>query len=121
MLSRVARPALLLRVEGGVLLTASLAFYSLYGESWILFALLLLAPDLSMLGYLAGATTGAATYNLFHNYVLPTALGGYALLSDSSWCLSLALIWLAHIGMDRLIGYGLKYPAGFKDTHLGRV
>ncbi len=121
MLSRVTRPRLLMRAEGGALLTASLVLYSLYRGSWVLFALLLLTPDLSMLGYLAGATTGAATYNLFHNYVLPAALGGYALLGDSSWVLSLALIWLAHIGMDRLVGYGLKYPTGFKDTHLNRV
>ena len=60
-------------------------------------------------------------YNLVHAYVLPLALLGYGLWSPSTLALSLPLIWLAHIGMDRMVGYGLKYATAFKDTHLGRV
>ena len=96
----------------------------LYADSdhtgW-LFAVLILAPDLSFLGYLAGTRLGAAAYNLLHNLVLPVALGTTALLADSDAALAIALIWLAHIGVDRLVGYGLKYPTAFKDTHLQRV
>jgi hypothetical protein len=86
-----------------------------------MFALLLLAPDLSMLGYVAGPRVGAVVYNVFHAYPLPAVLGIFGLLGGSPLVLAVALIWLAHIGMDRLLGYGLKYPTEFKDTHLGRL
>ncbi len=116
-----ARPAVLLRMEGAALLATSVVLYWVTGESWLWFALLLLAPDVSMLGYLAGPKVGAAAYNLFHAYPLPAALALYGLLAGSPLALSLALIWFSHIGMDRVVGYGLKYPTGPKDTHLQRV
>lgn len=117
----LARPAALLRAEGAVLLAASAVLYWLNGESWWLFALLLLAPDASMLGYLAGPKVGAAAYNAFHSYPLPAALGIFGLLTGAPLAVAVALVWFAHIGMDRAIGYGLKYESEFKDTHLGRV
>jgi Domain of unknown function (DUF4260) len=80
--------------------------------------LLFLVPDLSMLGYLSGPQTGAVTYNLFHTYVLPGLLAALGLLTGSTLLVSLALVWFAHIGFDRMVGYGLKYPTGFFDTHL---
>lgn len=83
--------------------------------------MLLLAPDVSLLGYLAGPRVGAVTYNLFHSYPLPAALGALGLLWGAPLAVAVALVWLAHIGIDRLVGYGLKYPTGSKDTHLGRV
>lgn len=89
--------------------------------SWWLFGLLLLAPDVSMLGYLAGRGVGAAVYNVFHSYPLPAVLGGFGLLAGAPLAVAVALVWFAHIGMDRMLGYGLKYGTGFKDTHLGRV
>ena len=91
------------------------------GESWWLFALLLLAPDLAMLGYLAGPRVGAVAYNVFHSYPLPAALGLVGLFVGAPLAVSVALVWFAHIGMDRLVGYGLKYPADSKDTHLQKV
>jgi uncharacterized protein DUF4260 len=115
----LARPTLLLRVEGGVLLLAALVIYGQTGGNWWLFALLLLAPDLSMLGYRAGNATGAAVYNLAHTEVFPALLSAAGLLAGQPVLLSLALIWFAHIGMDRVLGYGLKFPGGFKQTHLG--
>ncbi|MBA2694130.1 MAG: DUF4260 domain-containing protein [Rubrobacter sp.] len=110
-----------LRVEGGALFLASVALYGANGGGWLLFVVLLLAPDLSMLGYLAGVRTGAAVYNVFHAYPLPAALALYGVFTSGGVALSLALIWLAHIGVDRMVGYGLKYPTDFKDTHLNRV
>ena len=86
-----------------------------------MFAILLLAPDLSALGYLGGSGVGAAVYNLFHNYVLPGVLVAFGVLSGSGLAVWVALVWFAHIGMDRLIGYGLKYPGSFNETHLGRI
>ena len=117
----IARPRVLLRLEGAAVLALAVAGYRASGGNWWLFALLLLAPDLAALGYLAGNRVGAATYNLVHTYVLPLALLGYGLWGASPLALSLALIWLAHLGMDRAVGYGLKYATAFKDTHLGRV
>ena len=64
---------------------------------------------------------GAAVYNAAHTTLGPIALASVGVLADTDWCVQLALIWLAHIGLDRLLGYGLKYPTAFKDTHLNRV
>ena len=83
--------------------------------------MLALAPDLSMLGYVAGPRVGALSYDLVHTYVGPLALGVVGVLVGADLAMQLALIWAAHLGADRLLGYGLKYPSGFKDTHLQRV
>ena len=117
----LAWPAAMLRVEGATMLAGSVLLYWTGGGSWWLFALLLLAPDLSMLGYLAGPRVGAVAYNVFHSYPLPAALGLVGLFVGVPLAVSVALVWFAHIGMDRLMGYGLKYPTGFKDTHLQRI
>jgi hypothetical protein len=121
MLNLLARPAVMLRIEGATLLAASVILYGVNGGSWWLFALLLLAPDVSMLGYLAGPRVGAAAYNAFHCYPLPAALGIVGLLAGAPLAVGVALVWFAHIGMDLAIGYGLKYPTGFRDTYMGRV
>lgn len=117
----ITRPGVLLRVEGATMLAMAVTLYTYTGGNWLLFALLLLAPDLSALGYLAGTSVGSSTYNLAHIYPWPAALAAYGLLAGNSLALSLAFIWFAHIGMDRMVGYGLKYPTAFKDTHLSRV
>jgi hypothetical protein len=114
-------PRRLLRLEGAALLLAATAAFFVAGGSWWVFALLLLAPDLGMLGYLAGPRTGALVYDAAHVTAAPLALAGLAALAGTSFLTGLALIWLAHIGMDRAVGYGLKYPSGFRDTHLQRV
>ena len=112
---------LLLRLEGLALAVAGVVLYAHGDHSWWLFVLLALAPDLAFVGYVAGPTVGATTYNLMHNLVFPTALGVAGVVWDSDRAVAIALIWLVHIGVDRVIGYGLKYPSGFKDTHLQRV
>jgi Domain of unknown function (DUF4260) len=114
-------PSLLLRLEGMVVLAAAVALYFDAGFGWLLLLVLFLAPDLSMLGYLAGPRVGAASYDIVHTYALPVALGAVGVVAGAELATQLALIWLAHIGMDRALGYGLKYPTGFKDTHLQRV
>lgn len=110
-----------LRVEGLAAFLLSVLLYLEFGRGWLLFAILLLSPDLAMLGYLAGPGVGARIYNLAHTYTAPLLLGGVALLLGHDAILALALIWSAHIGMDRALGYGLKLPSGFQDTHLGRI
>ena len=114
-------PNLYLRLEGLVLFAgAVLLFAAQHGNGWM-FALLLLAPDLSALGYLVNTRVGAATYNLAHNYLLPGILLLIGVSAANPLVIQLAAIWFAHIGMDRAAGYGLKYAAAFKDTHLQRV
>lgn len=117
----LARPVTMLRVEGATLLAASGTLYWANDGGWWLFALLLLMPDISMLGYLAGSGIGAVFYNIFHAYPLPVVLAAIGLLGGVPLLLSVSLVWFAHIGLDRLLGYGLKYPEGFKHTHLGRA
>ena len=109
----------LLRLEGLAVAAVSAVLYAKTGASWGLFAALWLTPDLSMLGYLAGSCWGARCYNAVHTYVLPAALALSALLLNAHALLPFALIWVNHIGVDRLLGYGLKYSDGFGFTHLG--
>jgi hypothetical protein len=110
-----------LRLEALALLGLALLVYAHGGYSWGRFFVLLLLPDLSMLGYLVNARVGATSYNLAHSTVGPIALGLAALTGLVPAALPLALIWAAHVGMDRALGYGLKYPSAFGHTHLGRV
>lgn len=114
-------PVALQRIEGGVLFALSLLLYWKSGGSWLLYVVLILAPDLFMLGYLRGPRIGGAVYNLGHVGLLPAILAAVGLLGGASLALDIALIWLGHIGADRLLGYGLKLPTAFQDTHLGRI
>jgi hypothetical protein len=114
-------PGTLLRLEGTVLLVATLAVYASQGYSWLLFAILFLAPDLAILTYKLGTGLGSRLYNLVHTTSLPLAVALITFLFEWSLGLQLALIWLAHIGMDRALAFGLKYPTTFKDTHLNRI
>ncbi len=111
----------LLRLEGTVVLGVALAAYAQFGAGWGVFALWLLAPDLSLLGYLAGPRVGAALYNAAHSYVGPVLLLALGVFATLPWAVAGGLIWLTHIGLDRALGYGLKYAAGFAFTHLGRI
>ncbi len=114
-----------LRLEAATVLGAALWGYSRFDLGWPMFALLFLVPDLSMLGYLAGRRIGAASYNLAHSYATPVILAAAALglhmPNLNTLALPALLIWVAHIAIDRLLGFGLKYFTAFGDTHLGRV
>jgi hypothetical protein len=112
-------PRLWLRLEGLAVLALAVLIYRQGGHSWLLFGALFLAPDLSFAGYLAGARMGALAYNVAHSYVGPALAAALALTTGRPAVA--ALIWAAHIGFDRALGYGLKYPSGFTDTHLGRI
>jgi len=110
-----------LRIEGLCVLLAALLAYAKFGHGWGLFALFFLAPDLSFLGYLAGLKFGSIVYNAAHSYIgVIVCLVAGALLS-SPVGLTTGIIWGAHIGFDRFLGYGLKYAEGFGFTHLGRI
>lgn len=112
---------IVLRLEGFCVLIAAAVAYSKFGLGWGTFALLFLTPDLSFLGYLAGPKIGAASYNAAHSYMGAIACLTADVVVPAPMLLSVALIWCAHIGFDRALGYGLKYSEGFSFTHLGRI
>lgn len=112
---------LLLRLEGLAVLVAALFAYSRWGLGWGTFALYFLVPDVSFLGYLGGPKVGAAAYNLAHSYAGAIICLLAGLLLPAPAALGAGLIWCAHIGFDRALGYGLKYGQGFGYTHLGRI
>lgn len=118
---RLTLPGLLLRLEGTAVLLTSLLLYHNLNLSWLTFAIFLLAPDISAIGYLVNTRVGSISYNIAHIYILPLIIAALAIRLDWSPGLQIALIWAAHIGMDRLFGYGLKYPDDFKHTHLNQV
>jgi hypothetical protein len=115
-----ALPLRILRSEGLVLFAVALAaFFTALDEAWWLVPVLLFVPDLFMAGYVRSTRVGAAVYNLGHSYPAPAVLGVVAVAASSPLWQAVALIWFAHIGMDRALGYGLKYDDSFKHTHLG--
>lgn len=108
-----------LRLEGAAIFAGTAGYYFASGFDWLIFVALFLVPDLFMAGYLRGPRLGAFVYNLPHNYAGPVLLAALSLVDEFSGLLAFALIWAAHIGLDRLFGYGLKRNEGFKSTHLG--
>ncbi|TMJ23058.1 MAG: DUF4260 family protein [Alphaproteobacteria bacterium] len=112
---------ILLRLEGLTLFAGMTLLYAIWDGSWWVYAVLFLLPDLSFAAYLVDAKTGAVVYNAAHSYMAPVALMTTSFALASPLWLSIAMIWLAHIGIDRALGYGLKYGAGFTFTHLGRI
>ena len=111
----------LLRLEGLVLFVGMTVLYYKWEGSWLVYALLFLVPDLSFAAYLIGPRIGAIAYNAAHTYLAPVALMTLGFAGEGPLVLSIAMIWLAHIGIDRALGYGLKYSRGFGYTHLGRI
>lgn len=111
----------LLRIEGACVLAASLLAYAKFGGGWGTFALFFLAPDVSFLGYLAGPQVGAASYNFAHSFVGALAVLVAGTILSVPVAITAAIIWTAHIGFDRALGYGLKYSVGFGFTHLGLI
>ncbi|MFZ6710938.1 DUF4260 domain-containing protein [Undibacterium sp. TC9W] len=110
-----------LRLEGVCVLLGSLIAYSEYGAGWGVFALFFLAPDLSLLAYLAGPRAGALIYNTAHSYAGATLMLASGIFFSAPLAITTGMIWIAHIGFDRALGYGLKYSSGFRFTHLGVI
>jgi hypothetical protein len=114
-------PSILIRLSGLAVFGAAIALYADAGYSAIAFIVVFLVPDISFAAYAAGPKVGSAVYNAVHTYAVPVVLGAVGVVTDTDTLVQVALIWLAHIGIDRSLGYGLKYPTAFKDSHLDRV
>ena len=114
------RPGFLLRVETFLVLCASAVAYGrLFPQHWGLFACLFLVPDVSLIPCVRGPSTGASIlYNALDSYVLPVLLGAVGFYAGHTFFEEASLVWLGHIGLDRALGYGLKYPASFAFTHI---
>lgn len=109
------------RLEGLAILIASVITYFWLGYTWWVFVLLLFAVDVTLAGYIFGKEPGAIVYNIGHSLFLPITILGFAVVTEASAALGLTLIWTAHIGLDRTLGYGLKTTKGFEHTHLGKI
>ena len=110
-----------LKLEHAAILIAAVTAYVLLGFSWQMFAILILAPDLSFAAYLIGPKIGAWCYNAAHTWILPVMIAGIGVATGWEWAFPIALISTAHIAFDRMLGYGLKHESSFQDTHLGRI
>lgn len=110
-----------LKLEGGLILVMTILAYAQLGYNKFWYLGLLLAPDISLAGYLINPQIGRRLYNTGHSYILPGGLLLLGINQDLAWAQMSALIWIGHIGFDRLLGYGLKSGLDFKDTHLGRI
>ncbi|OYQ38510.1 hypothetical protein CHU92_04930 [Flavobacterium cyanobacteriorum] len=111
----------LIKLEEAAMFALGIYLFSLLHYQWWWFAALILAPDIGMLGYIAGNKAGAWSYNLFHHTgvaVLIYLLGIYA---GAEPVKLIGIILFSHSAMDRMMGYGLKYEKGFKFTHLGEI
>jgi hypothetical protein len=110
-----------LRLEGLALFIGMTLLYYIWDCDWWVYAALFFVPDISFAAYLSGPRFGALIYNTAHSYLGPVAIMTGAFATAEPLILSIAMIWLAHIGFDRALGYGLKYAGGFGFTHLGRI
>jgi hypothetical protein len=110
-----------LRAEGAATFAAGLAGFLFLGLPWWAFLLLLIVPDVSMVGHLRGPRVGAIVYNLVHDLATGVAVAGLGLAIGSVPLAAAGAILVAHSGMDRMAGYGLKFPDAFRNTHLGRI
>lgn len=107
-----------IHIEYGIAFVSFLFLYLHLNFSFLLFVILLFVPDITMIGYLFDTKIGAAVYNVGHSFILPIICGGLSVMMANHVGLMVTLIWLAHIAMDRCLGYGLKYPSAFKETHM---
>jgi hypothetical protein len=115
------RPSVMLRLDGLAVALVAILLYRELGVAWWVFAAGFLAPDLAIAAYLAGPRIGAVAYNTVHTYLWGALLFGLGLFESHAWLMAIGLIWTAHVAVDRLVGFGLKYPDGFRRTHLQRV
>jgi|SRR5690625_3111795 len=112
---------ILLHLEGLAVLFLSIYLYGYFQFNWFLFIVLLFVPDIAIVGYAVSNKVGAYVYNMAHTYTVAIVILIIGLILKSEILFSIGLIWTAHIGMDRMVGYGLKYSTSFKDNHLNRM
>lgn len=111
----------IIRIESALFFLISLYLFSLREQSWLIFLLLLFTPDISLIGYLKNKKIGSIVYNLVHNYILAIVLVILGNVTPNDWMITLGIILFAHVSLDRMLGFGLKYPSDFKNTHIQKI
>ena len=111
----------LLKTEELAMFLLSIFLFNGLDFEWWWYLVLILAPDISMLGYIFSSKTGAMTYNLFHSKGLAILLYFFGIYSNNEWLQLFGIILFGHASMDRIFGYGLKYSDSFNHTHLGMI
>ena len=114
-------PIIFQRIEGLSIALGVSVFYFLNNGNAFVFAVTIILVDFFMIGYLFDKKLGAIFYNLGHSYTISVILWFLSLLDSSNLLLGISAAWIAHIGIDRAFGFGLKHTTGFHDTHLGRI
>ena len=110
-----------IRLENAAVFLVTLCFYLIFDYSLLIFLLLLLVPDVFMFGYLINKEIGSRIYNIGHTYIVPIFITLIFFLVQEALILQIALIWLAHISMDRAFGFGLKYAFNFEKTTIQKI
>jgi multisubunit Na+/H+ antiporter MnhB subunit len=113
--------SLQLKAEELLMFIATLIIFPFLGYSWWWFAALILTPDVGMIGYLANTKVGAITYNLTHHKAIAVIVGLAGYYFNNNELQLAGLIMFSHSSLDRILGYGLKHPDNFKNTHLGKI
>ena len=111
----------LIRLENACVFIAVVSVYFIFDFSLWIFLLFLLVPDISMVGYAVNKDIGSKVYNLGHTYVLPIIVTLLYLVTNEETILQISLIWLAHISMDRTMGFGLKYSSDTDKTIIQKI
>ena len=111
----------LLKLEEAAIFLFCIFLFTQLNFAWWWFPVLLLLPDIGMIGYLISPKIGAITYNFMHHRLIASLVAGYALTYGNEYCKLAAIIIFAHISFDRALGYGLKYNDSFSNTHLGKI
>lgn len=110
-----------LKLEELALFLLGIFLFSQLSFPWWWFLVLILTPDIGMLGYLFGNKAGAISYNIFHHRGIAVAIYLIGVYTQSEITQFIGVILFSHAAMDRIFGYGLKYDKGFRFTHLGEI
>lgn len=114
---------IILKLEEAMMAATGIYFLTIYdlGLSVWLWIILFFSPDAGMLGYLVNTKVGAFTYNVFHHKGLAIAIAATGYFLHQDVCIAIGILLFAHSSFDRMLGYGLKYPDSFQNTHLGKI
>jgi len=119
--SNLTNMSILLKLEEAGIFLLCIFLFSTLNFAWWWFPALLLLPDIGMIGYIINPKIGAFTYNLLHHRFVASLVAFYALTYGNEYWKLAAIILFAHISLDRILGYGLKYNDSFSNTHLGVI
>ncbi|MBO9203675.1 MULTISPECIES: DUF4260 domain-containing protein [Niastella] len=108
-------------LEEAAMFGLSIFLFGKLSFAWWWYLVLILTPDISALGYLVNTRVGAMTYNFFHHKAVAIVMYVAGLYLNNEVVQLIGLILLGHSSLDRMLGYGLKYPDSFQNTHLGLI